>query len=48
MPEVAQKPLKSIVLKYRLQKTAIKKKLVLAARSVLNINVTFFHKNVLK
>jgi hypothetical protein len=41
MPKVAQKPLESIVIKYLLQNTALKKKLVLAARSVININVTF-------
>jgi hypothetical protein len=40
-PKVAQKPLKIIVLKYRLQNTDLKKKLVLAASSVMNINVTF-------
>jgi hypothetical protein len=35
MPKVTQKPLKSIVLKYWLQNTALKKKFVLAARSVM-------------
>jgi hypothetical protein len=39
-PKAAQKPLKSIVLKYWLQNTALKN-LVVAARRVSNINVIF-------
>jgi hypothetical protein len=43
MPKAAQKPLESIVIKKRVQNTALKKKLVLAASSVMNKNVTFSH-----